>query len=279
VAEIATPGTDRYSTAELLAILIARSCAGDRELMGSGGANQVVSLAANRLAQLTVAPNLWLFSGGAGVYNSKFDTLPISTWDPRAGYGAESKILLIDVVDNGTKGRYPKDRIARGGSGYGGIQVDKYGNINMIGVGGPYPKLKVRGPGTVGTLWLCSGPNNIYIEHHNKRVLVEKVDYRSAAGWMDGWNSRHDTLDGRDGPQLVWTPICVCDFTEDEHRMRLVSVHPGHTVEEVVANTGFELVVPDNVPTTTPPTDWELNVLRTQVDRGGLLKKRRMTVG
>ncbi|MDF2114479.1 hypothetical protein PY365_02735 [Roseiarcaceae bacterium H3SJ34-1] len=279
MTRIATPGTDRYSTAEFMAILIARYCSGDRELMGSGGANQLVSLAASRLAQLTVAPNLWLFSGGAGVYNSKFDTLPISTWDPRAGYQAESRILIADVVDNGTKGRKPGDRIARGGSGYGGLQIDKYGNINMIGIGGPYPDLKVRGPGSVGVVWLGSGPNNVYLEHHNKRTLVDKVDYRSAAGWMNGGNERFETLNGRDGPQLVWTPICVCDFTEDEHRMRLVSVHPGFTVEDVIENTGFELVIPDNVMTTTPPTDRELDILRTRVDRDGLLKKRRMTVG
>ena len=279
MAQIATPGTDKYSTAELMAIIIARSCAGEDEIWGSGGANQVVSLAANRLAQITVAPNMWLFSGGAGVYNGKFDTLPISTWDPRASHGAECRILLSDVVDNSTKGRGPGHRIKRGGSGFGGLQVDKYGNLNMIGAGGPHPRLKFRGPGTVGTLWLGSGPNNLYFEHHNKRIFVEKLAYRSAAGWMEGGDSRIKTLNGREGPQLVWTPICVCDFTEDEHRMRLVSVHPGHTVEEVVENTGFELVIPDNVPTTTPPTDWELNMLRTRVDRGGLLKKRRMTVG
>ena len=279
MAEIATPGTDKYSTAELLAIIIARSCAGDDEVLGSGGANQVVSLAANRLAQLTVTPNLWLFCGGAGVYNAKFDTLPLGTWDPRAAHGAECKIYLADVVDGGTKGRGGKQRIRRGGSGFGGMQVDKYGNLNMIGIGGPHPDLKVRGPGTVGTLWLGTGPINMYFEHHNKRTFVEKVDYRSGAGWMDGYGSRHATLDGRDGPQLVWTPLCVCDFTEEEHRMRLVCVHPGHTVEEVIANTGFELVIPDEVPTTTPPTDWELDMLRTRVDRNGMLRKRRMTIG
>ncbi|HEY8578497.1 MAG TPA: CoA-transferase [Beijerinckiaceae bacterium] len=275
----AVPDTDRYTTAELMAIIIARSCAGEDEVLGSGGANQVVSLAANRLAQITVAPNLWLFSGGAGVYNGKFDTLPISTWDPRAGYGAECKILLADVVDNGTKGRGPNHRVKRAGSGFGGLQVDKFGNLNMIGRGAEHPRLAFRGPGTVGTLWLGAGPINLYFEHHNTRIFVEKLDFRSAAGWMEGGDSRVRTLDGREGPQLVWTPICVCDFTEDEHRMRLVSVHPGHTVEEVVANTGFELVIPDDVPQTTPPTDWELEMLRTRVDRGGLLKKRRMTVG
>ena len=78
---------------------------------------------------------------------------------------------------------------------------------------------------------------------------------------------------------MVWTPICACDFTEDEHRMRLVSVHPGYTVQDVIDNTGFELVIPENVPTTTPPTDWELEMLRTRVDRGRQLAKRRLTVG
>ena len=85
--------------------------------------------------------------------------------------------------------------------------------------------------------------------------------------------------DGRDGPPYCWTPICVCDFTEEEHRMRLVSVHPGYTVDDVVSNTGFELVIEGEVPQTTPPTDWELQVLRTRVDRGGRLRTRRMTVG
>ncbi len=53
--------------------------------------------------------------------------------------------------------------------------------------------------------------------------------------------------------------------------MRLATVHPGYTVQDVVANTGFELVIPDHVPTTTPPTDWELEQLRTKVDRDGRL--------
>ena len=61
--------------------------------------------------------------------------------------------------------------------------------------------------------------------------------------------------------------------------MRLVSVHPGYTVDDVVANTGFELVIEGEVPITTPPTEWELGVLRNQVDRGGKLRSRRLTVG
>jgi glutaconate CoA-transferase, subunit B len=281
MAELAYPGTDRYSMAELMAILLARMAAGEAESAGGGGANQSISLAGNRLAQVAAAPNLWLFTGGAGVYNGKFDTMPIGTWDSRCGRNAECKIPLPDIADGGTRGvndRTPRRLQRVGAGGLGGIQVDKYGNINMIGVG-RHPDLKVRGPGTVGTLWLGSGQTNVFLQHHNKRLFVEKVDYISGAGWLTGWDSRAKALNGREGPRYVWSPICVCDFTEDEHRMRLATVHPGYTAADVVANTGFDLVIPDHVPTTTPPTDWELEQLRTKVDRDGQLRRRRVTVG
>jgi glutaconate CoA-transferase, subunit B len=281
-AELAYPGTDKYSMAEFMAIILARQAGGDGECTGGGGANQAVALAANRLAQITVRPDLWLFTGGAGVYNGKFDTLPIGTWDPRCGHGAECKIYIADVVDGGTRGGRSGQGTGRmkaaGSGGFGGIQVDKHGNINMIGIG-PHPRLKVRGPGTVGTIWMGSAPSNVYVEHHSKRVFVEKCDYISGPGWLSGGDSRHKLLNGRDGPEYIWTPICVFDFTEDEHRARIASVHPGYTVEDVIANTGFEPAVEGKVPTTTPPTDWELDALRTKVDRNGVLKMRRMTVG
>lgn len=279
MAELANPGTNRYSMAELMTIIIARALAGPEEKRGGGGANMVIGLAAGRLAQITVAPNLWLTTGGAGSVNGQFDTLPIGTWDPRCNYLAECKNWMMDVVDGAIRGRKAGGRMQFASmGGLGGMQIDKYGNSNMIGIG-PHPNLKVRGPGTVGTIWLGSGPTSNFVEHHNTRVFVEKVEYRSGAGWMEGGETRHEALDGRDGPPYCWTPICVCDFTEDEHRMRLVSVHPGYTVDDVVKNTGFELVIPDDVPTTTAPTDWELEVLRTQVDRDGVLRDRRLTVG
>ena len=276
MAELAYPGTDKYAMAEFMAVIMARDLAGDEEKWGGGGANVVIPLAAGRLAQLTVAPNIWLFTGGAGVFNGKFDTLPLGTWDPRVGVGAECKNYMMDVVDLGTSTR---NRLPFAGLCFCGMQVDRYGNINMIGVGGSHPTLKVRGPGTVGGIWMGAGPNHIFVEHHSRRIFVDRVEYISGAGWLNGGDSRYEALDGREGPTIVWTPICVCDFTEDEHRMRLVSVHPGYTVDDVVENTGFELVMSEEVPTTTPPTDWELEMLRTRVDRGGQLRTRRLTVG
>ncbi len=278
MADLAYPGTDDYSMAEFLAILLARESATADEVRGGGGSNQVIALAAGRLAQLTVSPNMWLFTGGAGVFNGKFDRLPLGTWDPKCSHGAECRILMMDVVDTAIQGVSADDRVKVGGSGFGGIQVDKYGNTNMIGIGGPHPKLKVRGPGTIGTIWMSTGPRSVFVEHHNTRLFVEKVEYRSGAGWLEGGDTRQKAL-GNEGPTRVMTPICFCDFTEVEHRMRLVSVHPGYGVDDVVANTGFELVIEGEVPTTTPPTEWELGVLRSQVDRDGKLKTRRLTVG
>ncbi len=269
MAEIAYPGTDKYSMAELMVILFARNGAGLVETgggFGGGGRDQLLLLAANQLLRVAAGRQ----TAGMG------DTLAFGTWDPRLGAGAEYRGTMMDVVDGAIKAR---GREFRGGGGTGGMQIDKYGNTNMIGIG-PWPRLKVRGPGTVGTIWGSVGPGNRYTQHHNKRIFVEKCDYISGPGWISGGDSRYRLYNGREGPQLVWTPICVCDFTEDEHRMRLVSVHPGYTVKDVVDNTGFELVMPKNVPTTTPPTDYELNLLRTRVDREGVLRKwRRMTVG
>mgnify|MGYP003341144786 CR=1 FL=1 len=208
----------------------------------------------------------------AGVIGAEPARLPLSIGDPTLVSGALSVVSMYEIFTN---------YLQRGNVDVGflgGAQIDKYGNINMIGIG-EHPKLKVRGPGSIGSIWLGSGATANYTEHHSKRVFVEKVAHRSGAGWCEGGDSRHKLLDGRDGPPYCWTPICVCDFTEDEHRMRLVSVHPGYSVEDVVANTGFELVIEGTVPQTTPPTDWELQVLRTQVDRGGRLKNRRLTVG
>jgi len=66
--------------------------------------------------------------------------------------------------------------------------------------------------------------------------------------------------------------LCVMDFSEDEKRMRLKSLHPGVTVDEVQSNTGFDLLIPDEVPQTALPTEEELSILRTRVDRTGLLR-------
>ena len=104
-------------------------------------------------------------------------------------------------------------------------------------------------------------------------MLVDKCDYLSTVGWGNGGADARKKLGiPGGGPKFCVTPLCIMDFTETEKRMRLRSTHPGVSIEQVINNTGFDLVIPDHVPTTSIPTQEELKVLRTRVDTTGFLK-------
>jgi glutaconate CoA-transferase subunit B len=106
-------------------------------------------------------------------------------------------------------------------------------------------------------------------------VLVEKADYISVFGHGEGGDHRARLgLDQYNpGPTALITPLAILDFETADHRMRLRSVHPGVTVEEVREATGFELEVPDEVPTTAEPTAEQMDLLRTRIDVDGLLRR------
>ena len=105
------------------------------------------------------------------------------------------------------------------------------------------------------------------------RRFVEKLDYLSAIGFGDGPDFRKKWGLPGGGPRWCVTPLAIMDFEEEIKKMRLKSVHPGVSVGQVVENTGFELILPEKVPTTEPPTSEEHNILRTRVDPNGLLRK------
>ena len=155
------------------------------------------------------------------------------------------------------------------------LQIDKFGNSNLIGVGKDYKHLEFRGPGAVGTLSMAHYVDRYYlfVQSHNKRIFVDKCDFISTVGWGQGG------ADGRtklgipgNGPVYCITPLCVFDFEENSKRMRLRSVHPGVTVAQVLENTGFEVIVPDHVPVTTAPTPDEIWTLRERIDIEGMLR-------
>jgi glutaconate CoA-transferase, subunit B len=150
----------------------------------------------------------------------------------------------------------------------------------MIGIG-EYDELKVRGPGTVGVIWAGSMHHcYLYFVHHSKRTIVEKVDFISSPGYeYDGSGRSKKLKSTSQGPRFAYTPMCVLDFTEDIKQLRLKSVHPGYTVQDVIDNTGCELVIPDDVPQTRAPSEYELFLLRTQIDRTGTLRQFPLTIG
>ncbi len=273
--KLADPGTTEYSMAELMAVEMSRNMDYDNGLTGGVGTAATIPMAAVRLATLTTAPDIFWFCGASAGINPTFSELPLSAHDPIAFVGAEAHVPMMRTVDMGMQG----GRIW--GFGFnGGIQVDKFGNCNMIGIG-PYEDMKVRGPGTVGVIWAGSMHHcYLYFVHHSKRTLVEKVDYISSPGYeYDGSGRSKKLKPTSQGPRLVYTPLCVMDFTEDTKQLRLKSVHPGYTVQDVIDNSGCEIVIPENVPTTKPPTQLELLLLRTQIDRGGTLRNFPLSIG
>jgi glutaconate CoA-transferase subunit B len=156
-----------------------------------------------------------------------------------------------------------------------GIQVDRYGNTNLIGLGEDHRHLRLRGPGAVGTTTATAYADRFYImpPRHTPAVLVERCDYVSSVGWDRGGADARERLGlSGGGPKLCITELCVFDFEEETRSMRLKSLHAGHGIDEVLANTGFEVIVPDAVRETDPPTSEELAVLREVIDQGGTLR-------
>ena len=157
----------------------------------------------------------------------------------------------------------------------GALQIDPFGNSNLIGLGRDPRRLTLRGPGAIATTTNASHVRrfHLFVNEHSPRVFVRRCDFVSTVGWGEGGADarRRLGLPGG-GPRYCITPLAVLDFDETSKRMRLHSVHPGVTVDEVRARTGFELLVPDRVPVTASPTGPELDILRQRVDPQGLLR-------
>ncbi len=144
----------------------------------------------------------------------------------------------------------------------GGAQVDKYGNLNSSLVG-TFEKPIVRLPGSGGANDIASSANQVFIiMYHEKKRFVEKVDFLTSPGFLSGGRSREESGLVGGGVQKVITNLGILDFEPHTRRMRLTTLHPGVTVDEVRAKTGFELLIAKDLESTLPPTEDELKLLR-----------------
>jgi glutaconate CoA-transferase subunit B len=252
-----------YAVAELMAVALSKELRDDD--FGAIGAASQIPACAMRLAQKTHAPNLWFLYGGSGAVNSKSKMLLESAADYRNLEGAEYRAPLADIIDFEFTGRFTV-------LFFGGMQIDQYGNCNMVAIG-DYDRPTVRGPGNVGLAFTASVKRCIlYVQHHNPRLFVPRVDFVSGPAF--GHDPALDRYWPRwaEGPVAVVTPLAVMDFQTPDKRMRLRSVHPGQTVASVQAQTGFELVVDGEVPTTAAPSAEELRIIRKEIDTEGVLR-------
>jgi glutaconate CoA-transferase subunit B len=105
------------------------------------------------------------------------------------------------------------------------------------------------------------------IINHEKRRFVEKVDFITTPGYIDGPGAREKAgLPPGTGPYRVFTDKALLDFEEKTKKMRLIGLLPGITLEDVIENTGFELLTSETLKKVPPPTTEELKVLREKVD-------------
>jgi glutaconate CoA-transferase subunit B len=141
-----------------------------------------------------------------------------------------------------------------------GAQIDGQGNINLVAVG-DYARPKARFPGSFGSAYLYFVVPRVILfrTEHSRRTLVSKVDFISAPGVSP------PNVYRRGGPVALVTPLCHFAFDRERARFRLESVHPGHTVEEVRDNTGFEFDRPAAVPATPAPAPATLRLLRETI--------------
>nr|MDO8076730.1 CoA-transferase [Candidatus Freyarchaeota archaeon] len=152
-------------------------------------------------------------------------------------------------------------------------QIDRFGNANMTLVGDRV-RPAIRFSGGVGTADLLVLADRVvyYAPHHERRVFVERVDYVTGAGHLEGGKWRERLNIRSKGPTKVISNLAVMSFETENKQMKLESVHPGVSVEEVVKNTSFDLVIPDDVPETVPPTVDELRLLREKIDPNNFRK-------
>lgn len=215
-----------------------------------------VPLLASALAQQLHAPHLTVVLEG-GILGPRVvpGRLPISTNEMRAAHGAQMLTGIVDVFLYAQRGFFDYGVV-------GAAQVDMFGNVNtsVIGTGdGP----RVRLPGSGGANDIVSSCRDILIvTKHERRRFVERVDFITSPGYLDGGGSREEAGLIFARPVGVVTDLAQMGFEPESKRMTLEALQPGVTVADVARHTGFELLVSGDVRVLDPPTDEELGVLR-----------------
>src|SRR5580693_5066044 len=219
-----------------------------------------VPCAAAMLAQRTHAPRLVVLFEAGGVA-PQLPTMPISVGDSRTFYRGVMATSMADIMETCQRGLVDYTFL-------GGAQIDAYGNLNSTMIGGDYARPRVRLPGSGGANDLASLCWRILVvTQHDRRRFVEKLDFLTTPGFLTGPGSREAAgLPPNTGPFRVVTDLAVLGYHADNKRMQVRSLHPGVTLEQVQANTGFALAANPSLTTTPAPSAEELRLLREEVD-------------
>lgn len=240
-----------YTASELLAVMAGRLLQDGQVVFAGVG----IPLLAATLAQRLHGPGLTiLFEGGTIGAFVEPGQLPPSTNEQRCTRRANMVLGSTDVLLLLQRGYVDVGFM-------GGAQIDQYGNLNSSFIGDP-ARPTTRLPGTGGGNDISSLTQMIVAMKHEKRRFVEKVDFITSPGFVRGGTSRRDSGLVAGGMWRVVTDLAIMGFEEQSRRMQVLALHSGVTLEEVQDNTGFKLLVADQLEVTEPPSERELAVLR-----------------
>jgi len=238
--------------ADVCVVACAEAFRGDGEILASPMGT--IPMIAARLAKLTFEPDLVMTDGVAAL---RADVDAVGGSRPVVVEGTMPYRRIFDWVWWGRR------HVMMGAS-----QIDAFGNQNISAVGDwNRPKVQLLGARGAPGNTICH-PTSYWVAKQTNRVFVPKVDFVSGVGY-DRAAELGDSGRFIDIRRVV-TDLAVFDFATPDRRMRLASLHPGITVDDVKAATGFELTIADDVPTTRMPTEEELRLIREVIDPKGL---------
>ena len=257
--------TPTFSKSEMMIVAAARELAGQRVcFVGVGLPNIAVNL-----ARRTVAPALELVYE-SGAFGSKPARLPLSIGDPTIVTGATAAVSMFELFSFYLQGGLVDVGFL------GAAQVDRFGNLNSTVIG-DYEHPKTRLPGSGGACEIAINARQVFvIMRQSKRSFVDRIDFRTSPGNLGGAEAaarirREQGWLGR-GPSVVVTDLGIYHF-DDSGEMRLDSIHPGATLEQVRDTMGWEPRVAEPLVTTPAPTPEELRLIREELDPEGAYTK------
>ncbi len=241
-----------YTLTELQSAVAARVLEDNSAVFVGTGTPIVASM----LAQRTSSPNLFIIfeAGGMG---PQPPSLPISVGEIRTYHKAIGASSMHEVMAAAQAGYVDYAFL-------GGAAIDMYGNLNTTVIGDwETPKVRLPGSGGANDLGSFCWKTIYNLRNQSKRTFVKELDFITTPGYLTGPGAREEAgLPAGSGPFMVITQLGVYDFDEATKRLRLKSTHPGITADEIQDNSEFEILIPEEVPVTKPPTKEELRILQ-----------------
>jgi len=251
----------RYNAREFLAFTGA-SLLEDKKTVFVGTGFPII---AAMLAQKTHAPKLVIVfeAGGLGPL---LPELPVSVGESRTFYKAVAASSMHDTMSLSQAGYIDFGFL-------GAAQMDVYGNINTTVIGDhDLPKSRLPGSGGANDVASFAHRLIIIIAKQSKRTFVDKLDFLTTPGFLNGPNTREKAgLPRGTGPYRVITQLGIYGFDDKTKRLRLISLHPEVSVDEVIENSQFEIMLPTKIETSPEPTDKDLRILRQEIDPAGMV--------